>query len=146
MPSLSRKPTSSQTSNHRDSRSRRSSGESYGSKSTTPTSVYNSPRPSELKGARARGQASPDASLYPRSSVDTYASTGSSADELDAMDLDDGPGDGYDESCIPPLPAYHQDVVEPNVRPCSPQDFSKLFPSLNRLTIRHDEFTTDGNM
>jgi hypothetical protein len=36
--------------------------------------------------------------------------------------------------------------VEPNVRASTPQDFAKLFPSLNRLTIRHDEFTSDGNM
>jgi len=47
---------------------------------------------------------------------------------------------------IPPLPMYTHDVVEPNVRPSSPQEFAKLFPSLNRLSIRHDEYTPDGNM
>lgn len=47
---------------------------------------------------------------------------------------------------IPPLPAYTRDIVEPNVRPSSPQEFAKLFPSLDRLSIRHDEYTPDGNM
>ena len=155
MPSSSRKHASSQSSS-RDSRSRRSD-ESYESKSTTPTSAQSSPRPSDLKkfqayvseypihqGYREEEGGSPDASLYPRSSVETYSST-ASEEELEAMELDESPLD-YDSSSIPPLPAYHRDVIEPNVRPCSPQDFSKLFPSLNRLTIRHDEFTSDGNM
>jgi hypothetical protein len=57
------------------------------------------------------------------------------------MDLDETPDDA-----IPPLPVYRREVVEPNVRASTPQDFAKLFPSLNRLTIRHDEFTSDGNM
>jgi len=52
----------------------------------------------------------------------------------------------FEDSAIPTLPVYRREVVEPNVRASTPQDFAKLFPSLNRLTIRHDEFTSDGNM
>jgi hypothetical protein len=52
----------------------------------------------------------------------------------------------YEYNSIPPLPMYTRDIVEPNVRPSSPQEFAKLFPSLNRLSIRHDEYTADGNM
>lgn len=52
----------------------------------------------------------------------------------------------YEDDSIPPLPMYTRDVVEPNVRPSSPSEFAKLFPSLNRLSIRHDEYTPDGNM
>lgn len=52
----------------------------------------------------------------------------------------------YEYNGIPPLPMYTRDIVEPNVRPSSPQEFAKLFPSLNRLSIRHDEYTPDGNM
>ncbi len=156
MPSFTRRHTSSQTST-RDSRSRRSD-ESYDSKSTTPTSIHNSPRPSDLKNFRSYtsepkaqqyvyqgDEVSPNSSAYARSSVETYASTTASEEELEAMELEDeNPADEY--NTIPPLPAYHREVVEPNARPCSPQEFSKLFPSLNRLTIRHDEFTSDGNM
>jgi hypothetical protein len=88
---------------------------------------------------------SPATSLYPRSSVDTYASTTASREDVDAMDLDTV--SEYDEcGSIPPLPVYRRELVEPHVRASTPQDFAKLFPSLNRLTIRHDEFTSDGNM
>jgi hypothetical protein len=80
--------------------------------------------------------------MYPRSSVDTYASTTASEAELG------DPGDVMDSeyNSIPPLPMYTRDIIEPNVRPSSSQDFAKLFPSLNRLSIRHDEYTADGNM
>jgi hypothetical protein len=60
------------------------------------------------------------------------------------MGLDDAVDD--ETTAIPPFPVYRHEVVEPNVRISTPQDFAKLFPSMNRLTIRHDEFTSDGNM
>jgi hypothetical protein len=41
---------------------------------------------------------------------------------------------------------YRREIEEPYVRPSNPQDFAKLFPSLNRLSIRHDEYTSDGNL
>ena len=171
-----RQPSTQSTSSSYDSRSRRSN-DSYASHSTAPTSVHSSPspRPSDLKAAPSsspsgayttaakfpqarydpRDDVSPTTSLYPRSSVDTYASTTASREDLDA-DLADGDDDLADdddaeldvEGCdaIPALPAYRRDVVEPNVRASTPQDFARLFPSLHRLTIRHDEFTSDGNM
>lgn len=169
----SRRHTSSQSSSSHDSRSRRSN-DSYGSQSTAPTSLYSSsPRPSQLKASPSstcsrpiqapapapgpaaipryqqaydsRDDVSPATSLYPRSSVDTYISTTASSEDVDVMDLDESPMDD-EHDAIPPLPVYRREVVEPNVRPSTPQDFARLFPSLNRLTIRHDEFTPDGNM
>ncbi|KAK4125896.1 hypothetical protein N657DRAFT_568358 [Parathielavia appendiculata] len=153
-----RRQSSSQSASSHDSRSRRSN-DSYASHSTAPTSFYSTPCPSDLRASpasapsggytrakrhqpyNARNDVSPTTSLYPRSSVESYASTTASHEDLDTMDLDEIPDDG-----IPPLPVYRRDVVEPNVRASTPQDFAKLFPSLNRLTIRHDEFTSDGNM
>ncbi|KAH6634611.1 hypothetical protein B0J18DRAFT_461770 [Chaetomium sp. MPI-SDFR-AT-0129] len=157
-----RKP-STQSASSNDSRSQRSN-DSYTSHSTAPTSIYSSPCPSDLKdspcstdssayttsAARyqhtydSRDDVSPATSLYPRSSVDTYASTTASREEIDVLDTEEL----VDESCnaIPPLPVYRREVVEHNVRASTPQDFAKLFPSQNRLTIRHDEFTSDGNM
>lgn len=82
----------------------------------------------------------------PRSSVDTYASTDDSDEDLI---LDRGEGAltrDYKGGYIPPLPSYHHEIAEPNVRPSTPKDFAQLFPSMNRLSIRHDDFTTDGNM
>jgi hypothetical protein len=63
---------------------------------------------------------------------------------MDAAETDQSMN--YDDNNIPVLPMYTHDVIEPNVRPSSPQDFARLFPSLNRLSIRHDEYTSDGNM
>lgn len=163
MPSLTRRPSSSQKS----SRSSRRSKDSCESQSTAPTSVYASPRPSNVKGSRSSSSngsytsatsrpkhqqaqsyggvdVGPGTSLYPRSSVETYASSTASERELDA--LDSGLPLNYEDSSIPALPVYTRDVVEPNVRPSSPQDFARFFPSLNRLSIRHDEYTPDGNM
>lgn len=48
---------------------------------------------------------------------------------------------------IPPvLPPYRGTSGEYPARPSTPQDFSRLFPSLDRLAIRHDDSTPDGNM
>ncbi|SPJ85860.1 uncharacterized protein FTOL_11643 [Fusarium torulosum] len=48
---------------------------------------------------------------------------------------------------IPPvLPPYRGTSNERPCRPSTPQDFSRLFPSLDRLVVRHDDCTSDGNM
>ncbi|POS75116.1 hypothetical protein DHEL01_v206493 [Diaporthe helianthi] len=132
-----------------DSYDRRSS-ESYGSRSTAPTSLYTTSRPSE-NYSRPYVQyvdsqdLSPVTSTYPRSSVDTYASTDASEEDL-ALEREEDLARGSESDYIPPLPAYHHEISEPNMRPSTPKDFSQLFPSMNRLSIRHDDFTTDGNM
>ncbi|KAI0161624.1 hypothetical protein GGR52DRAFT_575933 [Hypoxylon sp. FL1284] len=138
-------------SNHTTStRDTRRSTDSYDSRSTAPTSLSDSPRPSTMesssRAAKFRGGScgediSPATSLYPRSSVDTYSSMASSA-ELDSLQTEDC----LDYSVIPPLPVYRHEIEEINVRPSTPEDFAALFPSMNRLTIRHDDFTPDGNM
>ncbi|KAK1836460.1 hypothetical protein QBC39DRAFT_338148 [Podospora conica] len=158
-----RRQPSSQSSSSRDSGSRRSY-DSHTSHSTAPTSLYTSPRPSDTPLKTSDSSTAPpvkparyeraytyhdapsvETSLYPESSVDSLASTTASTQDLDPLDVGESPLD-YEDHCIPPLPVYRRDVVETNVRPSTPQDFSKLYPSLNRFTIRHDEFTSDGNM
>lgn len=163
MPRSPRRQPSSQTSSSRDSRSERSNDSTF-SHSTAPTSIYTSTNPSELKESHSEASSQAytesskyqhsygyhddtdlNSSLYPRSSVESCASTTVSDHDLVAMDVDESLLD--DEShCIPPLPVYRREIIESNVRASSPQDFAKFFPSLNRFTIRHDEFTPDGNM
>ncbi|KAK8051378.1 hypothetical protein PG993_002763 [Apiospora rasikravindrae] len=139
---------SNHTTSTRDSR--RSTG-SYESQSTAPTSFYESSRPSTknsiLKTPRQQPEyqkpdLSPSTSLCSRSSVDTYSSR-ASLDELEDVDVSDASVD-YTE--IPPLPTYRHEIVDTTVRPSTPEDFAALFPSMNRLSIRHDDFTSDGNM
>ncbi|KAK8128253.1 hypothetical protein PG984_009361 [Apiospora sp. TS-2023a] len=129
------------------------SAESYESRSTAPTSVYESSRPStkhSILKTTSRAQPeyqkqdlSPSTSLCASSSsVDTYSSR-ASLDEVEEVDVSDASVD-YTE--IPPLPTYRHEIVDTNVRPSTPEDFAALFPSMNRLSIRHDDFTSDGNM
>ncbi|KAG8168080.1 hypothetical protein KVR01_003769 [Diaporthe batatas] len=133
-----------------DSYDRRSS-ESYGSRSTAPTSLYTNSRPSEkysrpyVQYVEGSQDLSPVTSTYPRSSVDTYASTDASEEDL-ALEREEDLARASDSDYIPPLPAYRHEISEPNMRPSTPKNFSQLFPSMNRLSIRHDDFTTDGNM
>jgi hypothetical protein len=54
--------------------------------------------------------------------------------------------DCLDYSEVPPLPVYRHEITDVNVRPSTPEDFAALFPSMDRLSIRHDDFTPDGNM
>ncbi|KAI0478967.1 hypothetical protein GGR56DRAFT_353058 [Xylariaceae sp. FL0804] len=131
-------------------RDTRYSDYSYESRSTAHTSLYDSSltstQCSPAQALKPQSQylnedLSPSTSLYPRSSVDTYSSR---ASELELGDVD--VEDLTDEPAIPPLPAYRHEIEEFNVRPSTPEDFAALFPSMNRLTIRHDDFTSDGNM
>lgn len=149
MPSFTTKQGSSKSTNSGYSRGRRSD-DSYDSQSTAPTSIYTSLRPSEkysepeVQHIEGHGDLSPGTSFYPRSSVDTYASTNASEEDL-TLEEAESPMDDDDDS-IPPLPSYHHEITEPNLRPSTPKDFAQLFPSMNRLSIRHDDFTSDGNM
>lgn len=67
----------------------------------------------------------------PRSSVGTYAST---VEDDDAAGLPE-----YE------VPEYTQPYA-PTAVAATPSDFSELFPSHRRLTVRHDDSTIDGNM
>lgn len=69
----------------------------------------------------------------PKTSVETYASTIPSEEAL----VDD-----RGEFDLPEYTAEQYDTVIPS----TPSDFSELFPSKHRLTIRHDDSTLDGNM
>lgn len=73
-----------------------------------------------------------------RASVDTYAST-SQEDVADAdHDNDDMPE--YD------VPSYRHEPLPCDAIPTTPRDFSELFPTGKRISIRHDDATIDGNM
>ena len=74
----------------------------------------------------------------PRFSAQTYASSLSSVEDLDNIQDQDLPAydladDGYE-------------AVAPKVLAASPQEFAQYFPSTQRLDIRHDDTTLDGNM
>lgn len=88
----------------------------------------------------AEADLSPNTSVNPRASVDTYASNCSE------QNLALQPEQEFVRESIPPLPLYRHEITEPYVRPSDPEDFAALFPSMNRLSIRHDDFTSDGNM
>jgi hypothetical protein len=107
---------------------------------------------------------SPCTSLCPRDSVDTYDSRiDSDMEDEEEDDLVDDDGDitlDDDESSaprkkpgasagwaprIPVLPTYLRQP-EHDVIPSNPQAFARLFPSMDRLLIRHDDLTPDGNM
>ncbi|MCJ1366047.1 hypothetical protein MMC16_005172 [Acarospora aff. strigata] len=77
---------------------------------------------------------SPISSYSARSSVETYASTVSSDEELP---VDFPPYDVPDES---------REAIGSSAVPSTPADFAHLFPSTRRLCIRHDDATLDGNM
>ncbi|KAI7090659.1 hypothetical protein KC356_g1279 [Hortaea werneckii] len=72
----------------------------------------------------------------PRASVETYASTVVSEEDLPQ-------GEGFPEYDVP---EYDGRPYDSNVISATPSDFSELFPSRRRLTIRHDDSTLDGNM
>lgn len=146
----------------------------FSSQSTAPISLSGSPRLPESKPTPSqpiptatsyyepREDLSPSTMCYPRASVDTYVSGADSEEALDqqlpesALDLtdDDDVSHHHDrehrldmsDDSIPPLPEYRHDIVDRNVCPSTPQEFAQLFPSLDRMSVRHDEFTADGNM
>lgn len=67
------------------------------------------------------------------SSVDTYASTEASEEDLSSLSLDNFPRERY--QCF-----------DPDAIPSTPADFAELFPSTRRIMIQHDDSTADGNM
>ncbi|KAI1198086.1 hypothetical protein F5X97DRAFT_323869 [Nemania serpens] len=147
---MARRGETNASSHTTSTRHTRQSSDSYDSRSTNPSSLYDSPPPStkgsiprtlRTQSSSYREDLSPATSLYPRSSVETYSSR-ASYEEDEESDFDDGIE--YPE--IPPLPTYRHEIEDTNVRPSTPEDFAALFPSMNKLVIRHDDLTPDGNM
>lgn len=68
-----------------------------------------------------------------RNSVETYASTVPSEDDLPAQRE-------YD------LPVGGHEVYSTDALPTTPSDFAELFPSNRKLLVAHDDATSDGNM
>lgn len=71
--------------------------------------------------------------VNPRASVDTYASTVASEDDLDDEPFFDVPDESNDRFISTAIPS-------------TPPDFAEFFPSTRRLQIKHDDSTLDGNM
>lgn len=121
----------------------RYSDESQDSQSTSPTQ-YGS-RPSIQHAATDRPVYSkreydiaPCSTDYARSSTETYAS-GASEEDL----FDEEP-DTYDPEYE--VPEYRDVVDSESIKPATPQNWAKFFPTTKRLCIRHDDTTEDGNM
>lgn len=118
---------------------------SYSSTSTAPTSIHSSQRSERTRGTpNSHKKPSEDAASHPTayyesSSTDTFDSLLDSEEESS----DDG---CTDLSRIPPLPVYRKPILVPTVHPSNYKIYPELFPSLDRMFIRHDEFTSDGNM
>jgi len=70
---------------------------------------------------------------FSSSSVDTYASTHASVEDLPSLSLDN-------------FPRERHQCFEPDAVPTTPADFAELFPSSRRIMIQHDDSTSDGNM
>ncbi|EEY22148.1 conserved hypothetical protein [Verticillium alfalfae VaMs.102] len=124
--------------------------ETYHSESTAPTSIYASTQASVKEaGPVAKFQPvyeediSPSTRCCPGASVDTFdSSLASENDCCREIDLE-----SYDDNESLPLPVYHQrHLVDSGIPPSNAQDFAKLFPSMERLSIRHDDSTPDGNL
>lgn len=117
------------------------SDESQDSQSTTPTSLYSSPSPSIRQAtdlySKQQYDISPCTTFCARSSTETYSSTVESFEELCEEP------DTYDPEYE--VPEYRE-PVDTDLRPSNPSDFADFFPSMNRLCIRHDDTTHDGNM
>ena len=66
-----------------------------------------------------------------------YASTTSSLEDL---------GDDLPPFEVPEIPAYQTETQPATALTSSPEEFSEYFPSTQKLSIRHDDTTIDGNM
>lgn len=96
----------------------------------------------------------------PSASVETYNSVFSDEESLGAVEEQEEDEEGdhnrhsrehdlpapTDDDIPPVLPQYRASVIDPMVRPSTPDAFARLFPSMDRLSIRHDDLTPDGNM
>lgn len=129
---------------HRDSND---SDKSHHSSSTAPTEYTYSSRPpvvhhdtcdgrlEDLRHKRCISYEVHSSEAYdPRSSAETYASTEPSESEFE-----------YDEPEYT-QPQLRSDLYPSEIKPATPRDFSELFPSSNKLYIKHDDSTPDGNM
>ena len=126
------------------------SGSSNHSLSTAPT--VHSERPSipqyEITGnphdqdrhhqdTQAEAQSSHLEYANPRTSAETYASTTSSIEDLD---------DDLPPFEVPAISDYPSETPAPTAFTASPEEFAEYFPSTQKLSIRHDDTTMDGNM
>ena len=119
---------------------------SYSSTSTAPTSVNSTPKSAHFPRSVQHANKKPSEDVVSHPTV--YLES-SSTDTFDSSLDSDGESsdDGYrDRSQIPPLPVYRKAILGPTVQPSNYRVFPELFPSLDRMLIRHDEFTSDGNM
>ena len=74
---------------------------------------------------------------HPRTSAETYASTTSSIEDL---------GDDLPPFDVPGISDYPPEALPSAGLAASPEEFAEYFPSTQKLSIRHDDTTMDGNM
>lgn len=113
------------------------------SKSTAPTDFsrqpslkYHQPVRQDCPTYLLEHESSSYSDESPHASVETYASTIPSDEDLE-----------YTED-LPPFEVpdhYHEDLPS-TAFPSTPLEFAEYFPSSRRLCIRHDDSTLDGNM
>jgi hypothetical protein len=139
MVGVSRRKTESSDDSARSSNS--GDEQSYKSRSTAPTEYSTRPSLKSSKGRSLGADVRRDEISEefgnednPRISTETYASTLASEPELQE-----------DQDAEYEVPDYHQERYYSDIVPATPADFSALFPSSRRLTIRHDD-TIDGNL
>ena len=113
---------------------------SYHTQSTAPT-AYSSRRPSlkhyesdALPDIGNPWAEAADGELDPRLSVETYASTIPSEEDLE------------EETEFFHVPDDGDERLESTAIPSTSSDFARYFPSTRRLNIKHDDSTMDGNM
>lgn len=88
-----------------------------------------------------------DSTASPNSSAQSFSSVFDGSDSADEADEEEERLPAPTEDDIPKhLPRYRASIVDPAVRPSDPDSFERLFPSLDRLSIHHDDLTSDGNM
>ncbi|KAK5080580.1 hypothetical protein LTR05_008523 [Lithohypha guttulata] len=106
------------------------------SRTNTRPSIKHYPTAPTLKQLLAHEEQILDDQSFARSStssIDTYASTQASEEDLPCLSLDD-------------FPRERRQCFDPDAIPSTPADFAELFPSTQRLMIQHDDSTLDGNM
>jgi len=139
-----------------------SSHSSWQSRSTAPTSLRSGNiAQKKRQSAMVQDEIPPLGYNFPHedpsASVETYNSVFSDDESLEAVEEADDELEHMrerehslpaptDDDIPPVLPQYRASIVDPMVRPSTPDAFARLFPSMDRLSIRHDDLTPDGNM
>ncbi|TGZ82569.1 hypothetical protein EX30DRAFT_329930 [Ascodesmis nigricans] len=114
--------------------------DSYSPSNTSSPSTRTFEDQAESVSSRFHNQSSGDSSIYNDryASTSTYQSTKSSATDVES-EYEAEPYNSYTD------PSYLREPAEERAVPATPSEFAELFPTTNRLMIKHDESTYDGD-